>query len=138
MADVLYNGVHIFGFMAYNSAQEKACTCIPSDGISKLIKPKTTEIDSQQSKSIFQIIYDNFSDIFSKFVDLLISSPIIQSVSFIVEPAINFFRGMCESFFGVTPLKAEAGWMDILSFLKQCIGNAYETFVAIKGLIEGN
>ena len=126
MADVLYNGVHIFGFMAYNSAQEKACTCI------------TTEIDSQQSKSIFQIIYDNFSDIFSKFVDLLISSPIIQSASFIVKPAINFFRGMCESFFGVTPLKAEAGLMDIWSFLQQCIGNAFGTFVAIKGLIEGN
>ena len=134
----MYNGVNIFGFMAYNSAQEKACSCIPDYGSYKRIKPETTEINAEQSKSVFQVIYDNFSKIVSKFIDLLISSPIIQSANFIVKPVINFFQGMCESLFGCTPIKSQAGFMDILSFLKQCIANAYGTFIAIKGLIEGN
>ena len=124
--NVLYNVVDGIGFMNYNSAQKKACSCIPDDQTTstQLVQPKTTAIDIEQSKSIFQNIYDNLSEMFWKFIDLLNSSPIVQSAISIVKSVINFFRGMCESFFGVTPLKAEAGLMDILSFKAvhcQCI-----------------
>ena len=138
-ADILHGIVKSVGVEAYESAQKKACTCIPDDKTmsTQLIKSKKNEIDTEQSKSIFQNIFDNLSEMFWKFFDLLKSSPIVQSAISIVKSVINFFRGICESFFGVTPLNSEAGWMDILSFLKQCIVNAYESFVVIKGLIEG-
>ena len=126
VSDVLYYAVDLYGRSAYDSAQQKACSCIPDDqttGTQLIIRPKTAEIDTEQSKSIYQNIKDNFAAMQWKFIDLLKSSPILKSVRFIVIPAINFLYGFCENF-GVTPLKAEAGWMDILSFLKECFTNA--------------
>jgi len=126
-AEILYYVVKLFGSWAYGSAQEKACTCIPEDWMTsstQLIKPKTAEIDTEQSKSIFQNIYDNFSAIFTKFIDLLRSTPIVQSARFIVKPFINFFHGICTNF-GVTPLESEAGFTEILPFLVECISKAF-------------
>lgn len=139
-AETLYYGVNLFGFLAYKSAQEKACTCIPEGWMTsstQLIKPKTTDINTQQSKSIFQNIYDNFSEIFWKFIDLLMSTPIVQSARFIVQSFINFFHGMCQHFFDVTPLKSEASYIEIAAFLKQCIFNAWEFASGVNRLIAG-
>ena len=140
VGDVLYNGVRVFGFKAYDSAQEKACTCIPDDKTmsTQLIKPKKNEIDTEQSKSIFQNIYDKFSKLFSKVIDILKSSPIVQSarsITSIFTPVINFFREMCVRYFGCTPLKSDAGLFDIIKFLKTCYANAYATLVRTQRLI---
>ena len=135
--------MRVFGFKAYDSAQEKACTCIPDDyktmsRPTQLIKPKKNEIDAEQSKSIFQNIYDNFSKFFSKVIDILISSPIVQSarsITSIFTPVIDFFRVMCVRYFGCTPLKSDAGLFDIIKFLKTCYANAHATLVRTQGLI---
>ena len=122
----LYKVVDGVGFIAYNSAQKNACSCIPDDqtASTQLVQPKTTAIDIEQSKSIFQNIKDDLYAVFSRFFveSLLISSPIFKSPRFIVNPVINFFYGICENF-GCTPLNSEAGFMDTLSYLTKCITN---------------
>ena len=130
IADGLYYAVHLYGRKAYDSAQEKACTCIPVQGTttsSERIKPKRNEIDVTQSKSIFRNIYDNFSEIFKKFIDLLTESALIQSALSIVKPSINFFKKLCESLFKCNPLKSDAGSIDFVIFFKKCIKNMHTT-----------
>ena len=160
VTEVLHNVVQGVGFSAYSSAQQNACTCISEDPTtsSQQIKPKINTIDNfkeltslqlikkpkiyemdsrKESTSIFQHIYGILSFIFSKFINFFISLPIFRSFRAFVKPVLDFFIRVCENMFGSAPLESEAGFMDILSFLKQCYDDAYAMFVDVKGLIGG-
>ena len=143
VADGLYYGVHLFGFKAYESAQGKACICLPDDktmSTQLAIKPKQmNEIATVQSKSIYQNIYDKFSKVVSQVIDILISSPLVQSLALpitsIYKTVINFFRYVCVTYFGCTPLKSDAGLYDVITFLKTCYDNAYAALARAQKLI---
>ena len=131
IADGLYYAVYLYGSKAYDSAQEKACTCIPVQGTTtslERIKPKRNEIDVIQSKFI-RNIHDNFSEIFKKFIDLLSNTAHALSEPFCyVKPFIKFFKWLCERLFKCNPLKSDAGLIDIVKYFSKCINNMRATF----------